>query len=399
MSLRPFSRRSTIVALVAGVGVLGTVIGAGAMSSLVPLADREERPEGCPGSASLKQGFTLLTAEAPPPPPGTQLFDVVVPEVVGEGAPLSVMALTTRPQQPLEGVRVVLRDLDHVEYGSAVTGVDGRALLSAPDVGPPTPFFVEATKEGAANFIPAEDVRMLEGLDCAQGSYPANFVSVFPATAAAQADLRQEQKKFEIDEALGWSTAISFSELIDKASKGGFEADEDWWARRPDIGDHLKEKNGEDVYIFFGHGADTDGQTNTAEGIVGWSKFMWARGGRVKSIDAIVEDMKSDGNPPGIVTLAGCSTHSMLDKIVGASAKLAVGFTNTSSLSAIAGATKAFWEALLDGKTLGEAADAANAYLDKVGALFNPKGADLAFKGKAWVTRDMKLNDILTHER
>jgi hypothetical protein len=397
--------RFGLVLLVIGVAFASSPLVA-AQSTPIPVPDRDDNPSECPGTAALRQPGPIFPSISAPPP-GAIFFDVVVPEVVSPSRPFSVLALTTRPQMPLAGVLVVLRDLAFIESDRAVTGPDGQAVLNAPFRNHPESFFVEATREDAANYVPVEDARAIESYDCTTGFYPINFVSVLPALAVqAVQPLDGQKQKLEIDEGLGWSAAISFSELIEKATKKNFDADEDWWARRTHIDEHLAEKNARDTYIFYGHGGDSDGDASTAEGLIGWSKFMWARGGRFKSLDAMLKSVKSDKDPPGIVFLGACSTHSLLQPLVDASVKLALGFTNKIDLATAAGALKAFWEAFLDGKTLQQALDAANELLDKAFQqevfgvkILNVDNADLVFKGKAWVTGDMTLEQIKKHER
>ena len=89
--------------------------------------------------------------------------------------------------------------------------------------------------------------------------------------------------------------------------------------------------------------------------------------------------------------LGGCSSASMLQKLVDACVKLAIGFTNTIPTLSMANALVKFWEALLDGKNLDEATKEANDFLKKLdGKFMNPEKARLEWKAKSWIKKPGK---------
>jgi len=62
--------------------------------------------------------------------------------------------------------------------------------------------------------------------------------------------------------------------------------------------------------------------------------------------------MVADFNPPGILFLGGCSTHSLRTPLIQAGAKLVIGFSKTITNYPVRIATETFWKAFLGGQTL-----------------------------------------------
>lgn len=327
-----------------------------------------------------------------PPAEGTRPFDLVFRAEALSGDPIRVLAIAEG--KPLAGVQINLRNAEGSVVSTASTDIQGQSLFTAPAVSTPQLFFLSASKEGHANFVQPSDPRAKEAYGSKTGFYPPNTVAVIPYPSLVLAPLPQlftTVTDFRIDEAVGPFNSVSFSELVEKAKKRGYKQDVNFRVGLDEIDKSLEEMDGEDIYIFFGHSKDTDGDKTTAEGLVGYA----ITGDPAKLKDALIKSLKADGDPPAIVFLGACSSHALLQDFVDASVKVAVGLTGQCSFAGIEVGLRAFWEALLDGKTLEEALMDANAALTRAGRLFNPDGARFIYKAKDSVKPTMKLDDIL----
>lgn len=340
----------------------------------------------------------IIIPESPLPPTGIRYLDIFLRDEAYVGDPILIEVVSDDKPVTNAMVKIISLDtLEVVERGK--TDDKGTVKFSAPAVDRPTVFLVDVEKEGYVYYWPKEDWRAeFEGT----GVYPIANVTVYPLILGAPQKpfLLAGSPKFEIDAAFGWTAAFrlpSFGALIEKAKKKGYITDEDWWVGDGTISDHLKEKGQKDVWIWIGHTDDTDGDVTTAESITGWRPGAVLWGYTTITPEELCDYIKKSGSAPGIVFLGGCSSASLLQKLIDCCVKLAIGFTNTLPTATMATALIKFWEALLDGKTLDDATKEVNNFLKGLdGKVLNKQNARLGWKAKVWLKDpgSKKLDEI-----
>ncbi|HHM05997.1 MAG TPA: carboxypeptidase regulatory-like domain-containing protein [Gammaproteobacteria bacterium] len=348
------------------------------------LADREE-PD-----VDVK----LLLPVEPPPPRRFKGMEVAVRPTALSGDTLPVQVTDRETGEPLQGAWVSLASVEEGECAQACTDADGYAYFVAPSVENPTLFEYAVSLRGYHTFIPGTDPRA-QAMLLSNGFTPLLVSTVTPTIFAAISP-SPKLKDFEIDQAFGWLQGTqAFDALITKANKKkGWQADDDWWATRPTIYDHVENKGPEDMWTFFGH-SGLDPKTNKVKALIAWRKFYIFRGGRPVSIGGLCKHMQKGDGAPGIVVLGACQSADLLSDLIKCCVKVAVGFTKPLAYGVIARGLVLFWEAMLDGKTLQQAISAANARITK--SPLNPKGSRMTFKAKKAIKNPggKKLEEIL----
>src|SRR5262249_40433119 len=131
---------------------------------------------------------------------------------------------------------------------------------------------------------------------------------------------------------------------------------------RREIKDHLKnDLNGNDIWVFEGHGNDCDGD-GVVDGLAAVSGLCGWGDGHAIPIAQLIGWMA--GHNPGIVILSGCQTGDLLAKLKAAGVKCAVGFCGTVTTGNDVLREKAFLKKLFDGGTVQQALDEANKLTD-----------------------------------
>lgn len=343
-----------------------------------------------------KERIRILQPPERPPRGRPQGMELLVRGEAVSGDVIAVRALRRSDCSPLERVPVVMSAPYGGEVARCFTDATGTALFAAPAVDVPTVFEYTAERKGFTTYIYGRDPRA-KAMLLTNGFTPLVTTTVLPTIYASIVPTPQTVD-FEIDQAFGWlQGTFGYNALIEKATRKGWQADDDWWATKSGMQDHFAQKGPEDMWTFFGHtGVGNDGRVKA---LMAWQPFFILRGGNPVSVRDLCDAAEEGNGPPGIVVLAGCQSADLLDELVACCVKLAVGFTETIAYGLIASGSLEFWESLLDGETLAQALAAANARL--AGSILNSNGCTMTYRSKAHITNPegMTLEEIREAER
>jgi hypothetical protein len=174
--------------------------------------------------------------------------------------------------------------------------------------------------------------------------------------------LNNDPQRFFVDSGHGRGGNYDWSPLDSLANAKGFPMTVTNTAHRREVKRHLTtDLNGNDIWVFEGHGNDCDGD-ETADGLVCPSGLCGWGGGAVIDQDRLVAWMA--GHPPPIVILSGCKTGDLRPKLTAAGVKLVVGFCGEISAGIEHAKELAFLKKLFEGGTVLEALQMANAIND-----------------------------------
>jgi hypothetical protein len=171
--------------------------------------------------------------------------------------------------------------------------------------------------------------------------------------------------RFQIDVTLDSASSTIFDAVLRESAKPaiGFTSRRQFGCSAPYMEGTLQTRVGQDgVWFFYGHCHDTDGVLSTAEGLAA-ATYPTGPPNHILT-SKLCDAMTVDFDPPGIVFLGACSTHTLRTPLIKAGAKLVVGFSGTISNYGVAIGAERFWMEFLSGKTLRQAISEANREID-----------------------------------
>ena len=188
---------------------------------------------------------------------------------------------------------------------------------------------------------------------CLDTTIPSTFTA--PASMPAVTIWPTEQtdgKDMQIDQSFDQTKDLDKTKKEGK--KKGVNVEEDKQADKSEIIDNLKELDGNDVWIYFGHGKK-DGS--------GGAEIAGRSGGRQQPITTteVTTALNSDNDPPGVVFLCGCELGELTDEFVNSCTKVAVGWDREVSVEPMRRALNTYWAKLYGGATFKAAKEAAEA--------------------------------------
>jgi hypothetical protein len=164
-------------------------------------------------------------------------------------------------------------------------------------------------------------------------------------------------------------------------SRGRYEVTENnWYADSDEILEGLRDAEKGDVFVFQGHSVSKP----TGE-VVGIKGQDWIGDGVITTSQ--LRSAARTGHQPAAIILAACDTEQMLQTMSDA-AGVTYGMTGRITEPASRGAADTIAAALAEGKTIAEAAEAANRYLDGVNPIARGRASDGTASRVVFVTRD-----------
>jgi hypothetical protein len=318
----------------------------------------------------------LIIAAAPAPPPGTKMMEVHATRRIAGGKIVRVRVESGGTA--LEGVEInLVNSIDQTVAASSVTDRTGRVRFKAPLVTVPTTFEVRATKAGYSTYVPPEDERAWA---FQTGYYPLTEVVVWPHGPLP--GLPTNTPRLWIDLGFGWTAVFGgradMSALDAAATTAGWDFDEDWWAGRGTLCDHLKDLGPGDMWAFSGHAYYDKADPNSATALAPWRAGALVRGYARMTTQELCECFGEDGGP-GLGFLDACSSHTLLQDLVDCCMKVAVGWSGPVPGTQSSAAMRTFFTTLMGGGTIAQAEAAANL---SISSGFNPSTSRIVVKAK-----------------
>lgn len=338
----------------------------------------------------------LLLPDIIPPSTGVKLLEINVNRKVMAGKPIHV--LVTSDGKPLPNAEVKLFETNtNNEIAKGMTNGIGVAEFTAPNVQKVGAYHVSVSRQGYAFYYPDSDPRTW---DYTIGFYPMTCFNIWPTIAPAPAIIATQKQRIWVDVGFGLTSLINtacISDLEDTAEKKGWEFDEDWWVGDGTMFDHVRDLGPDDIWVFSGHSKDFD-DDGKADALAGWRPGALVIGYTTVNISQICENIGPNG-APGVVFLDACGTESLLDDLVKCCVKLALGWSGKVPSVQSSGAMANFFKKFLNGGTLQEAIDAADAQVNNT--LGTKTNASLKFRTKLWITNPtgMTLDDFKSATR
>jgi hypothetical protein len=175
-------------------------------------------------------------------------------------------------------------------------------------------------------------------------------------TVVVQANKKVNKRLWRMDQVNVNSPPWNDMEKL-AVNKGWPDADENWWADKSEILDNLSKMDGDDIWVYHGHTWWEEEKPTALAGYEGWLAFQ----SNIVPIRPAELTAAMNGKAPGVVILAGCTSDAFKDTFVGAGCKIFAGFDDEIDQRSDAIIAKAFLSALLEGKTIQAAENAAAA--------------------------------------